>query len=407
MSITDFGWATLTVTNQETYMSLEELSANTTLYVRTTGNDTTGDGTSGSPYATLGRAIERIEMMWFGDYTLTIDLGEGMFTETAKLTINHPQGEKLLVQGVDEDLSSVSVGSIDTSLTSGTYYYYNVTLTLPVGKSVSVGDYIIIRSATGGTNPKLLLGCHEVTAWNSGTRVATVAVRVYSYDEIGSSTPHPLPSGSITCNVTLSKTAVNLSNDGLEVTDSCHGGTWNHLVICKAGTAITLLNNSFLGLGSRCAVKDCDKAVWVEFNSTLFADYAYFTGIESRCIRASCGSSISVRYAVFSATEHSTLSAELNSTIWAQGATFVNCAGESDGAETGEDSIGYILDSQHGSVIQAPSAEIIYPTGWALCVTWGSHINVTSLSLTSDYDVFDTDVFTYNTVLEEKSYIQN
>lgn len=56
---------------------LEFLNADTTIYVETTGNDNTGDGTLANPYATIGRAFE--DFVIRAQYRRTIQIGAGTF----------------------------------------------------------------------------------------------------------------------------------------------------------------------------------------------------------------------------------------------------------------------------------------------------------------------------------------
>lgn len=54
------------------------LSAHKTLYVATTGNDATGDGTQSNPYATIQRALNTLPKD-LGDYKVIINVGAGEY----------------------------------------------------------------------------------------------------------------------------------------------------------------------------------------------------------------------------------------------------------------------------------------------------------------------------------------
>jgi len=57
------------------------LTGNTTLYVATTGNDSTGNGTSGAPWATLQHAINYIQQnIDIAGYIVTVQLQDGTYT---------------------------------------------------------------------------------------------------------------------------------------------------------------------------------------------------------------------------------------------------------------------------------------------------------------------------------------
>ena len=56
------------------------LAANTTFNVATTGNDTTGDGSSGSPWATLQQAIDFVaNSVDLNGFTVQINVGAGTY----------------------------------------------------------------------------------------------------------------------------------------------------------------------------------------------------------------------------------------------------------------------------------------------------------------------------------------
>ena len=54
-----------------------------TIYVETTGSDTTGDGSVGLPYLTIGKALSTIKKNINPDVTVTISIGVGTFTLSA------------------------------------------------------------------------------------------------------------------------------------------------------------------------------------------------------------------------------------------------------------------------------------------------------------------------------------
>lgn len=82
------------------------IPANTTIYVATTGNDTTGDGTSGSPFATLQGALN-----YFNDKTLlgavTIQLADGTYASSTMCENTHKQSELITIKGNSSDKTKV------------------------------------------------------------------------------------------------------------------------------------------------------------------------------------------------------------------------------------------------------------------------------------------------------------
>jgi hypothetical protein len=194
--------------------------------VRTTGSDITGDGSIGDPYLTLAKAIEVIGHWHIGTHFITVDIGEGVFSEPHSSKFYHLYGNQVIFKGVSEKITGQDTNSISGSSTSlhSNLSYYDVTFILPVGKSVSVGDYIAVRDVSGGTNPEGLYGCHYVSTWVSGTRTATV--RVVFRD--GSTKA----SGTVTCTISLIKTVITYDNSpGIEAVSGYSAGTWYGMVI--------------------------------------------------------------------------------------------------------------------------------------------------------------------------------
>jgi hypothetical protein len=63
------------------------LTANTTVYVNgSTGNDTTGDGTSGNPYATIQKAVNVLPHVAHGNYSATLSITAGTYAEVVNIS---------------------------------------------------------------------------------------------------------------------------------------------------------------------------------------------------------------------------------------------------------------------------------------------------------------------------------
>lgn len=329
------------------------LTTNETIYVRTTGNDTTGNGSSGSPFLTLERTIEYLGGLYIGDYTIIVDIGEGVFTEAGTLSFQHPFGSQVTFQGVSEQITSQDTNSISASGTSLGYnnlYRYDVTFILPVGKSVSVGDYIGVTAVSGGTLPKALYGMHYVSGWVGGSRTATVQV-VYRNGA-------PKASGTVTCTVDLVKTVIAFSNkNGMKISGPYYGGIWRGLVIqgdwggsgdakygvwCVNGAVVSLSNDSS---GDACGVVGFQNGIYAQNNSLVFADYVYVSKMGIGCCRAQNSGVINVRWAQLSGANNTGIYAFNGSTVAANSVKIV---------AVGNDSI----LSYQGSFIDAQSAYI-------------------------------------------------
>jgi hypothetical protein len=311
------------------------LTANKTVYIRTTGNDTTGDGSSGTPFLTLERTIEYLGQLYIGDYTVLVDIGEGIFPEAGTLSFQHPFGSQVTWQGVSEQITSqdtASIGVSETALGFGSLISYEVTFVLPVGKSVSVGDYIAVRATSGGVNPNALLGCHYVSGWDGGSRTATVDI-VYRNGANKAS-------GTVTCTVELIKTVIAFDDkNGLKINGTYTAGAWRGLVLegnydtsnTDAKYGIWLLNGAVINFagsdasGDAAAIVGFQTDAYSQNNAMLFADYSFMSKCGSRCVNAQNGGILSLRYAHLSGGSNEAIFCFNGSTCSAQYVTVSGC----------------------------------------------------------------------------------
>lgn len=195
-TVTDSGSGSVTIANLGgTGGNTSMITEDTTIYVSTTGNDSTGDGTSGSPFASPHKALESIgESLISANATVTIQLADGHYSFTETITPTHPNGDRIEIVG--EHAYSVSLSSISSS--SGSAGNYSVILNVSDISNIAVNDWIILLNASGGTNPTYLNGFHKVTNVDSGNSRLTV------------STTHNngVPSGTVTGTITVIKSIV-------------------------------------------------------------------------------------------------------------------------------------------------------------------------------------------------------
>ena len=160
----------------------------TTLYVKTTGNDTTGDGSSATPWATIDKA-----MAYLSERTLTaeviIDIEEGSYPTTSILTLKHPQGGNISIKGDYKYDSGCTLTATDS--TSGTHSDYTFTVTDIA--DYTVGMFVTIISASGGTNPTYCVGTLEIMS-KSGSSV------VLRWPDVTASA-----SGAVSANISVPK----------------------------------------------------------------------------------------------------------------------------------------------------------------------------------------------------------
>lgn len=181
-----FGWAAPT--------GGDTITEDLTLYVTTAGNDTTGDGSSGAPWATIDKAFDYLaDKIIFYPAIVTIDVEGGNYPETATLAIGHLNGEQIQVKG-DRYLDT----GVTLSSMSGGAKAHTIVLTTANPSYYTVNDYVLVHSATGGTNPKYVEGAHKVTNV-TGTSVTMTSVTDSATNA----------SGAVTVSVVIPKVRLN------------------------------------------------------------------------------------------------------------------------------------------------------------------------------------------------------
>ena len=134
------------------------ISANTTIYVATTGSDTTGTGLAGAPFASISKALASIAgMLIASGVIVTIQVADGVYTVASAITIDHPDGDKIQILGNTSAETTVAISSINTTaktITVAGNYVSNAEAT----KNIQVGDIIgLPGSSTSGLNGAYLV----------------------------------------------------------------------------------------------------------------------------------------------------------------------------------------------------------------------------------------------------------
>lgn len=201
------------------------ITTDTTYYVATTGNDTTGDGSVTTPWATPAKALSAL-----GNYrvqdgkTLTIQCNDGAYTFSSPIS-NLPKG--FLLTGKNTYTKTMS--SVQSS--SGSTGAWSVVINVDNVTSVTTSDYAIISAASGGTNPKYIEGCWDITAVDAVNNRLTVATT-----HRGASAP----ASTVAATVTVIKTVLSFTGvSGLSLLPMAGGGTLSKLVLNGDNTAST------------------------------------------------------------------------------------------------------------------------------------------------------------------------
>ena len=282
---------TITIDDAEV---LKVLDATTTIYLRTTGDDSNGGYASDDAFLTPERAITETRKWNPGDYILSVNVGDGTFNCSATIDSSHVDGQSVTWVGVATEYTSRTINNIDgsaTALSTG-LEYIDFDVSLPAASGAAVGQHLLIKTTSGGTNPNLVKGCHEIVTWNGTSNIATVrCVRA-----AGVTT---LPSGTITANtLTLVLTTFNFSaSHGLSSSGINHCGIWNKLVVkgSFSYTGVLMLRGASISLGTNFATSKWGTNLQCQYGSIIQADASVHSYSNVYIVTSSSGGFISLR----------------------------------------------------------------------------------------------------------------
>lgn len=201
--------------------NIKPLEADVTYYVATTGSDTTGDGTQGSPFKTIQHAVDVIPSD-LGSYTANVIVANGTYDEAVVIQNKH-NGTLLVRSNTPTTVSSnVNVIQIRITLCECAVFIQGIAMTLTGNPSFFaancnnvVGQYlrIIVSDSNPGVN---VSACNSFRLSNSEISNRSYAVRFvdssgyvsactgtdnsYSIRAEGSSTVHLLGSSPTSVN---------------------------------------------------------------------------------------------------------------------------------------------------------------------------------------------------------------
>lgn len=153
------------------------ISTNTTIYVSTTGSDTTGTGASGAPYATIAKALSSIASKLIASgVVVTIQCADGSYAVSSTITIDHPDGDKIQIIGNVSAETTVAISSIDTTAKT-------ITVAGDYTASIQVGDIIgLLGSSTSGLNGSYLV---SGVTYSGGNTVITCSAETIASATVG------------------------------------------------------------------------------------------------------------------------------------------------------------------------------------------------------------------------------
>ena len=277
------------------------LASNETIFVRTaTGNDANDGESSGTALLTIQEGINRLYRRVANGYTITMDIGEGVYTLGAAISPAYPYGYNVEWKGSSESHVSCTVSNIGSVTASGLsgLSYLDFDITLPATKVASVGDFISVTAAAGGANPHLAMGSHEVTAI-AGTPSGNVAT-VRMYRRTG---PTDVPTTSAVLSVTVIKTVLDFTgSNGLKLNGAFHSGTWGNTGygICFKGShaynGIWALNGASIILGNDGATSGWATNLYAQNGALIYADYTCHAKTDGDIVKCQNGATINLRY---------------------------------------------------------------------------------------------------------------
>lgn len=178
-SVTQAGTSTdLAVTPAALAASAKGLvSSNTTIYVATTGSDTTGTGLVGAPFASISKALSSIAgKLIASGVIVTIQVADGTYTVSSAITIDHPDADKIQILGNTSAETTVAISSIDTTAKT-------ITVAGDYTGSIVVGDIVgLTGSSTSGLNGAYIVSGR---AYSGGNTVITCSAETFASATVG------------------------------------------------------------------------------------------------------------------------------------------------------------------------------------------------------------------------------
>lgn len=357
---------------------LEIIDSNLSLYIATTGNDTTGDGSSGNPWLTIAKAFDYLATRRIAaDVYVKIYIANGIYESNSQIIVNHPDGIRIQIRGVNFYYYTIS--SIESS--SGSSGDWSIVLNVNTVANISVGDYTNIRyDTTGGTRPETLCGCWEITNVDAvNTRITVLSTHRHT----------SAPSGAVTGLGYVPKTILkHLSSNGFYISGTADLGAFYRMIIIGGiGYAgITVGQQGYAWTSSTVGISGFNYGIKVELNGFLACD--------KTCISNSNDSCINNDYGVARLT-NVVMSGSNKKGLRVQGAR-VDISGVISG------NVNYGIFFGFSSIVNSPATKITYNASFGITCQYGSYCQSSTAVVTGNGTDFSPAV---NTVGNQNSYI--
>jgi len=262
------------------------VSGNTTYYLATTGNDSTGNGSSGAPWKTVAKAVRVIyETSWELEAVATISVADGIyeFRETliksGSATISIVSTNAVLAGTIADIVSSAALG--------GNWFSLRMDITSTTDYSV---DQLICRGGISGSL-SFINGAWRITSIDSAT---DLTIRLWSRTKA-------IVTGATSVAFTTPRVVfqcVDATMFTVKASDVSFSGI---SFINETGTAeyaIDALGSHTIVLDSGCAFNGfTEAAVRLQDSSLMFEDIFFsdcFFAMELRDLSAASGVSVTV-----------------------------------------------------------------------------------------------------------------
>ena len=260
------------------------IATSTTIYVATSGSDTTGTGASGAPYASISKALSSIAgKLIASGTTVTIQVADGTYAINSPIVIDHPDADKIQILGNTAAETTVAISSIDTTdktITMAGNYVSNA----DAAKNIQNGDIIgLTGSSTSGLN-----GAYVVSgvSYNGSNTVVICSAETIASATAGGGAVVIKP-----CNrclllfaagvsgITVSSALKNISGfriespgttafSGLRVTDMAKASVGN-IIACRFNYGAFVDGNSYAQFVGATIFKGCATGLYATIGGTV------------------------------------------------------------------------------------------------------------------------------------------
>lgn len=153
------------------------LASSATIYVATTGSDSTGTGSESYPFASIAKAMTSLADKRIAPGALvTIQVAHGTYAISSTITINHPDADKIQILGDATAETTVAISAVNASAKT-------ITVAGDYTGSILAGDMVVITgSSTSGLN-----GAYKTSgvAYSGGNTVLTCSAETFASSTVG------------------------------------------------------------------------------------------------------------------------------------------------------------------------------------------------------------------------------